>query len=349
MTIREILVEPQAIAWLPWAVSYFFFIGLAFSFVFVGLLISRIEKNLRHEFIAISLGLICAIVAPVALTADLHQPSRIANFYLNPTAWSWMAWGALFLPLFTMAVGGYFLCVLRQTIEPQRLPKWLQICYWGKLNMDRWTNVFRLLSLLFSGLILLYTTMEVFAVEARPLWHHYWLMPLILFSVLPTALYVCRVCVHWLGTGQVGGWYQRLSLVSLVVFIGCLIGLYLSSPQAAKQLHQLWHFSDLPLLLCFCLASLILLMMLPINRLSAMLTVIIALLFTWLFRWVLLIQVQSVAKYNALMNPYHLTWQIDGAIGILSVFSLWIFISVIFWHLFSQGLVSQHRVGGNHE
>lgn len=25
MIIREIVVEPQAIAWLPWAVSYFFY------------------------------------------------------------------------------------------------------------------------------------------------------------------------------------------------------------------------------------------------------------------------------------------------------------------------------------
>ncbi len=51
MIIREIVVEPQAIAWLPWAVSYFFFIGLAFSSVFVGLLIHKMEKNVRHEFI----------------------------------------------------------------------------------------------------------------------------------------------------------------------------------------------------------------------------------------------------------------------------------------------------------
>lgn len=108
MIIREIVVEPQAIAWLPWAVSYFFFIGLAFSSVFVGLLIHKVEKNVRHEFIAIIVALSCAIVAPIALTADLHQPSRIVNFYLHLTPWSWMAWGAIFLPLFTLAVIGYF-------------------------------------------------------------------------------------------------------------------------------------------------------------------------------------------------------------------------------------------------
>ncbi|SQA34507.1 tetrathionate reductase subunit C [Yersinia enterocolitica] len=31
--IREILARPQDIAWLPWAVQYFFFIGLACSAV----------------------------------------------------------------------------------------------------------------------------------------------------------------------------------------------------------------------------------------------------------------------------------------------------------------------------
>lgn len=40
MIIREIVVEPQAIAWLPWAVSYFFLLVspflvylLAYSFI----------------------------------------------------------------------------------------------------------------------------------------------------------------------------------------------------------------------------------------------------------------------------------------------------------------------------
>ncbi|RRD41157.1 NrfD/PsrC family molybdoenzyme membrane anchor subunit, partial [Tessaracoccus sp. OH4464_COT-324] len=87
MIIREILVEPQAIAWLPWAVSYFFFIGLACSSVLIAFLFNLV-KNSYVELIAISLAIVCVIVAPVALIADLHQPSRIINFYLNPTIWS---------------------------------------------------------------------------------------------------------------------------------------------------------------------------------------------------------------------------------------------------------------------
>lgn len=33
--IREIMARPQEIAWLPWAVQYFFFIGLACGSVVV--------------------------------------------------------------------------------------------------------------------------------------------------------------------------------------------------------------------------------------------------------------------------------------------------------------------------
>ncbi|MDI8746341.1 hypothetical protein MJM83_32235, partial [Salmonella enterica subsp. enterica serovar Montevideo] len=40
----------------------------------------------------------CAITAPLALTADLHQTARVWHFYAWPTPWSWMPWGALFLP-----------------------------------------------------------------------------------------------------------------------------------------------------------------------------------------------------------------------------------------------------------
>ncbi|EGP06009.1 TtrC [Pasteurella multocida subsp. gallicida str. Anand1_poultry] len=91
------------------AVSYFFFIGLAFSSVFVGLLIHKMEKNVRHEFIAIIVALSCAIVAPIALTADLHQPSRIVKFlfYTYPLVLDGM--GCDFLTfILRFAVVGYF-------------------------------------------------------------------------------------------------------------------------------------------------------------------------------------------------------------------------------------------------
>lgn len=349
MTIREILVEPQAVAWLPWAVSYFFFIGLAFSSVFVGFFIHHREKQMTKEFVAIGIALVCALVAPIALTADLHQPSRIINFYLHPTPWSWMAWGALFLPLFTLSVLSYFICLLRQVIPVQALPKWLHWLYKGQINIVFWTKLCRVLSVLFSLLILLYTSMEVFVVEARPLWNQYWLMPLILFSVLPTACLLCQFFLQICFPTQTSRLLNRISLCSLVLLICSIMGLYSFSNQTALQLTQLWHFSNLPLILCVLIGLLLILVYLPTHFISRLLGLLIAICMTWLVRWILLIQVQLLAKYNALMNPYSLTWEVDSMVGILAVLSLWIFIAILFWQLFYRRLVQQNIVGGQDE
>ncbi|HHT7865021.1 NrfD/PsrC family molybdoenzyme membrane anchor subunit [Pasteurella multocida] len=349
MIIREIVVEPQAIAWLPWAVSYFFFIGLAFSSVFVGLLIHKMEKNVQHEFIAIIVALSCAIVAPIALTADLHQPSRIVNFYLHLTPWSWMAWGAIFLPLFTLAAVGYFLCLLRQAIPQQHLPRFLNFLYWGQVNLHRWTTFFRVFAFLSALSILIYTTMEVFVVEARPLWHQSWLMPLILFSVLPSTLLLCRFLIAVFSQHKIAGYLSTLTFISLILFIGTLLGVYFSSEQTALQLTQLWQLSDLPMLVLVVLGGLLLGTYLTASLWLQGMMALLALLLTWVVRWILLIEVQRLAKYNALINPYELTWHIDGAIGILSVFSLWLCISIVLWWVFSAALAPLHLTGGNHE
>lgn len=369
MNIREILVEPQALAWLPWAVSYFFFIGLAFAAVFVSLLINQINKkslsadkpkNIRNEFIAITIALSCAIVAPIALTADLHQPSRIAHFYLHPTAWSWMAWGALFLPLFTVAVGGYFLCLLRQAVPAQALPKLFAPLYWGHFNLTRWTTFFRGFSLLFAGLILLYTTMEVYAVAARPLWHHYGLMALILFTVLPSALLLCQFFIGLFDRTFQPKSFTYLSLFSLAGVVATLCWLYFANEKTAYQLTQLWHSNSLPMGAMLCLIVLAILICLPKKGIMGLLSVIVALCFSWIIRWILVVQVQGLPKYNALVHIHHLTWEVDGAMGILAMFSLWIFVGIVLWQLFHSVLLQATQLqstqtdldfvnGGNNE
>ncbi|XWY20526.1 NrfD/PsrC family molybdoenzyme membrane anchor subunit [Bisgaard Taxon 45] len=346
MIIREILVEPQAIAWLPWAVSYFFFIGLAFSCVLVGLLIHKVEKNVQHELMAIAIALNCTIVAPIALTADLHQPSRIVHFYLHLTPWSWMAWGAIFLPLFTMAVIGYFLCLLRQAIPQQYLPQFLHFLYWGKLNIVRWTTLFRVFAFVSALSILVYTTMEVFVVEARPLWHHAWLMPLLLFSVLPSACLLCRFLITRFSQQNSTSYFSILTFLSLMICIGGLLGVYFSSEQTALQLTQLWQMSALPLLVVLALSGLLVGLWFTQPLWLQGLMVLLALALTWLVRWILLIEVQRLAKYNTLINPYQLTWHIDGAMGILSVFSLWLCLGIVLWWGFSTALTALHFSGG---
>lgn len=363
MNIREILVEPQALGWLPWAVSYFFFIGLAFASVLVALLINQLNKKstqtdkankLRNEFIAVAIALSAGIVAPIALTADVHQPSRITNFYLHPTPWSWMAWGSLFLPLFTASVGGYFLCLLRQIVPASALPKLFAPLYWGKFNLTRWTTVFRALSLLFTGLILLYTTMEVYIVSARPLWHHYGLMALILFTVLPTALLLCQFFIRLFDRTFQPKAFTYFGLLSLAGVAITLCWLYFFKEKTAYQLTQLWHSNGLPMFSVLCFVVLAVLICLPQKGIVSLLSVVVALCFSWVMRWILLIQVQGIPKYNALVHIHHLEWNVDGAIGILAVFSLWIFVGLVLWQLFHTGLMQptlahQSCQGGNNE
>lgn len=106
--IREVLVEPQHIVWLPWIVHYFFFVGVAATAVFTAVLFAKKQgqnacvlnvgsangpkgaseqcsrvKPTACELAAVTVALIGSIVAPVALTADLHQPSRILHFYTD--------------------------------------------------------------------------------------------------------------------------------------------------------------------------------------------------------------------------------------------------------------------------
>ncbi|XEH51309.1 hypothetical protein NMD75_09160 [Edwardsiella tarda] len=86
--ISEILVTPQAVAWLPWAVQYFFYIGSAYGAALLLWLAlrsgDRYSVTLVHSLALVLL--ISAIVGPLALTADLHQPGRAWHFfaYLTP-------------------------------------------------------------------------------------------------------------------------------------------------------------------------------------------------------------------------------------------------------------------------
>lgn len=337
MIIREILVEPQAIAWLPWAVSYFFFIGLACSSVLTAFFFHFI-KNSRLELLALSLAFSCAIVAPIALTADLHQPGRIMNFYLNPTIWSWMYWGAWFLPFFVLSVAGYFLCSLRTSVPMQSIPKYFHWLYWGKFNTDLIKVFFVWLSLIMTILILMYTTMEVFTVQARPLWNHTWLLPLLVFSVLPVSLLFCHYFIP-----QVYA-LRYFTIASLLGLIVSILGIYLFSEQTAIHLMKLWQISYSPMLLLIGIFVLFILLLLPHSTFLRLLRILTALCITWLTRWILLIEVQQIAKYNALVNPYQLSWNVDGLIGMIAVFSLWSLVGIILWQLLSHTL-SQSNLG----
>ncbi|EFB8325998.1 polysulfide reductase NrfD, partial [Escherichia coli] len=130
LIIDEVLAHPQDVSWLPWAVQYFFFIGIAAcAALFACVLHWRKKETADLENLTLLIALTCAITAPLALTADLHQTARVWHFYAYPTPWSWMPWGALFLPLFTGFLGLWFLAqhVKRLTLKSYSVTKWLAL------------------------------------------------------------------------------------------------------------------------------------------------------------------------------------------------------------------------------
>ena len=109
--ITEVLNVTREASWLPWAVQYFFLIGLSYAsfmltlpyFVFGR---AHLERLGRLSLLA---ALACGVAAPVALLADLHGPGRFYHFYLYFQPRSWMAWGSFFIPLY---LGGLLLYAL---------------------------------------------------------------------------------------------------------------------------------------------------------------------------------------------------------------------------------------------
>ncbi|WP_179108070.1 NrfD/PsrC family molybdoenzyme membrane anchor subunit [Rodentibacter ratti] len=319
--IREILVEPQHIAWLPWAVSYFFFAGIATTAV-LSALAMRIFKQatLQQELIAVAIALSCAVVAPIALMADLHQPTRFWHLFTVATYWSWMWWGAYILPSFIIALFGYFLFLFRQVRS--------KTTYFSGFAL----NTFRILALLTSVLMLLYTCMEVYKVETRPLWHHHWLMPLIVFSALPTTALLIKENIQ-LRTKQSLNYLRRWALVGLLFFASSVVGLVLSKGETALQFTQLYNQNSLSFFTALLAVAMVFSGFIPSFALRMGLTVLFGIAFTWSVRWILLIQVQSIAKYNALANPYSLEWNADGVLGIVAMIGLWSLVSVVIWQV----------------
>ncbi|MFZ7199921.1 NrfD/PsrC family molybdoenzyme membrane anchor subunit [Avibacterium avium] len=343
--IREVLVEPQAIAWLPWAVSYFFFIGLALCSALIACYLHFGVKSyqIQVELMALFVALSFAIVAPIALTADLHQPGRVWHFYAYFANWSWMAWGSIFLPVFMLSLTGYIFFLIRQL--PQRpTQSWLAWIYSGDLNNQLCCQIFRILTIISSILILLYTTMEVYNVAARSLWHQPWLIPLILFSAFPSALILIHLAIY-LATGE----SIAISMKAVILFCLILLGLTVLainfySDATHYDLLLLWMHRPITHFTLGIWGITVILTVLSDRHLLLQVSLLIfSLSLTLLVRWVLLLEVQTIAKYNALMNPYYFTWSTDYGLGMLSVLGLWITISIILWQIFNLIKKGEHH------
>ncbi|MGK0624846.1 NrfD/PsrC family molybdoenzyme membrane anchor subunit, partial [Bordetella bronchiseptica] len=154
MRISELITPVYDAAWLPWAVQYFFLIGISAATALTASACAFGRPGSARARLlpaAIAVLAVSAVAAPVSLLADLHQPGRFWHFYTQATPWSWMWLGALLLPLYAALALG--LCAAW----------WLG-----------WRRAMRALAvpLALSALsILVYTGSEVMVLRSRPLWH----------------------------------------------------------------------------------------------------------------------------------------------------------------------------------
>ncbi|QIC85761.1 tetrathionate reductase subunit TtrC [Serratia liquefaciens] len=349
--IREIMARPQEIAWLPWAVQYFFFIGLACGSVVIAVWLRWREPNktVRLELAAVSLAVVSGTVAPLALSADLHQPARIWHFYAHFTPWSWMSLGSLFLPLFTLLVMSYFALLMRSRLRAETLPfwaRWLQI--FPAWREEKWLRWVALATLLSAASILLYTGREVSVLRAQPLWYSLWLPWLLLLTAVQA---VPPLLACWLRHEP--QWQPRLAgyqAVSLLLLCFSCLGWWLDGSTSSAALHRLASQGVVWLLAGIAVVVSILLLLALAWRVRSQALgakgllgqCMVALLLCWGVRWLLLMQTQTLPKFNVLANPYVLPLGSEGLLAILGTLGLWIALIIGIRELQHQLMEKKH-------
>ncbi|MGI2881564.1 NrfD/PsrC family molybdoenzyme membrane anchor subunit [Vibrio furnissii] len=346
MNITEVLVAPQAIVWLPWAVQYFFYIGSAYAAAMLFLIALLFEGRSSHRLrAALVLTLaIGAMVGPLALTGDLHQPGRAWHFYAYITPWSWMSLGSLFLPLFSALAVATAWLYLRADLIALQQNHGLVLRWVGQLSLGQWRTSRRLMLLvatltMFSGLsIALYTGAEIAAVSARPLWHQpaaplLWFVTAFLAAVgfsLFVYLLVPKVISAQLSSFDVSLLKKTVSLSAMLALI--LVPIWAANnPTFSLYENAQWtqHLALLTAALLGCIAWAFLSLHERTRGLGLIGMMALSLVAAWLVRWVTMMQVQTIPKFDVGPYPYELPWGANGALGIAGMFGLWLALALL--------------------
>lgn len=353
MNITEVLVQPQAMAWLPWAVQYFFYIGSAYAAAILFLIALLFEKHTSHRLrAALVLTLaIGAIVGPLALTGDLHQPGRAWHFYAHITPWSWMSLGSLFLPVFSALAVATAWLYLRQDLIALRNQPGKVLSLLSKLSLGEWAisrKVMLTISAItvLSGLtIALYTGAEIAVVKSRSLWHQpaspiLWFVTAFMGSV-GFALLIWLLLPSQSKTLTSGDTnLLKKSVVTSGVLTLILLPIWASNNSAFSLYSSEQWIQNIALLTLVILGSIIFALMTMRNDKSSTTSrmhrvmgtfclSLITLASAWLIRWFTIMEVQTIAKFDAGLYPYQLTMDGNGWIGIIGMLGLWLALALL--------------------
>lgn len=330
MEIIEILTPSYDAAWLPWAVQYFFLIGMAATVAITGgvLAFSSADSAARRLLpSAVTVLLVSGIAAPIALLADLHQPGRFWHFYAHFTPWSWMSIGAVLIPIFITLV------IL------------FSLFWWmRKEGGMRFVGILLIISALS---ILLYTGSEVMVIRARPLWNTVFLPINFALTGWLAALGAMLFVARWLPGGLAQfptALWRRLGLFAVLLLAICAIawvtmgtlGKDPSYPAAVEIFtsYPTWRLSlygslALAVVIVLCLSV-------GQQRYShgfySLLCSVMMMAAAWVFRWIVLMSIQSVPKYGAGLYLHEMPLGSDGLLGMISIFGLCIaLLAVVTW------------------
>lgn len=343
--VTEIVVPRYGLAWYPWAVQYFFLVALSYCTLWLsapGLLGAKNWRNTTK--VALLACVSTTLVAPVALLADLHQPLRFWHFYAHPTPWSWMSIGAFLLPVYvgTVVALGY-LC-WRPAMLGQRNASGLQGLVARLVCLGSWNTPRRLIPLLtlaalvLSTGIILYTGAEIAVVKGRPLWNTPWLPVMFLTTGMLGATGLVLVLNRISGVCSAS---TNRRMLSLMAFSGLACGLvaltwYLdgsnqvsgsvSEALASVRDNPTWRNMAFWGLFAGAFLTLSAWFMsthtrrLPFGWLAGLLALHVA----WMFRWAVLMDVQTVARNTAGSNDYTIAFGSSGWLGVIGIFGLWL-------------------------
>lgn len=343
--VTEVLVPRYGLAWYPWAVQYFFLVALSYGTLWLsapGLLGAKSWHTTSR--LALLACVSTTLVAPVALLADLHQPLRFWHFYAHPTPWSWMSLGSIILPLYLGAVVALAYLVWRPAIQAQRTAPGLLGVYARLLSLGNWQAprifipLLTFTALVFSAGIMIYTGAEIAVVKGRPLWNSNWLIPmfvttgflgasgLVLVLNRISGIKEAETNTYMLTTLCVAGVLS--GLIALTWYLDGASGLQGSVAAALDSIRgnptwrsmASWGLAAGITLIAFAL----LLRSSARLKVHAWLAGVLALHVAWMFRWAVLMDVQTVARNTAGFNDYSIALGSSGWLGVIGTFGLWL-------------------------
>ncbi|SHE45061.1 tetrathionate reductase subunit C [Modicisalibacter ilicicola DSM 19980] len=342
----EVLVPRYGIAWYPWAVQYFFLIALSYTSLWLaapGLIFGK-RSWMPTARIAMLACVSTALVAPVALLADLHQPLRFWHFYGFPTPWSWMSLGSFILPLYLGAVLVLAWMSWRPALEERaQAPGWAGKVAgrlaWGRFRIPRPLIILVGLGALGLSLgIALYTGAEVAILRARPLWNTYWL-PWMFVATGVIGACGLVLLLNRISRARNGATNRQMLTVlvmaclaaGLIALTWFLDGVNAETGSVAMALDSIRHNPEWRATALWgsfagtlLLATAFFLRKRPGWRAWAWLVGLLALHVAWMFRWVVLMNVQTVARNSAGIHDYHVAFGSYGLLGILGTLGLWL-------------------------